>query len=131
MLSREDIYGWILAMDVVKHLGLNHFRLKDHASRIQLTEEDHERFDRATDEITQVLQSENASFPWTIQRVFRSGSLERGTAVRGHVDVDLVCFLEKNDRLKTLDDFVRLRKDVLCDIAAEFADYFKWGVEHK
>ena len=109
--------------------------LSDHASKISLSRNDEDRkwFDCATDEIIQKLNSKDAWFKWSFKRIVRSGSLERGTAVRGHVDVDLVCFVEMRPEhgLNTPDDFIRLRKEILHDIAKKFGQVDKWELKWK
>ena len=95
---------------------------------IQLQQPDKDRYGVAIDEVVRFLQAHDPSFPWSIKRVVKSGSLKRGTAVRGHADVDLVCFIERcpNKGLTNHEKFLEMRQRIINDIADKFGKAHRW-----
>ena len=82
-------------------------------NQVQLAKETKDNYNKAVDEIVSFLNSrpdygsgKPRDFPWKFKRVFKSGSLQKGTAVRGHADVDLVCFIEKGKTLQEPEEFL-------------------------
>ena len=100
---------------------------------VQLPKETKENYSRAVQEIVSFLNlradygsGQPRDFPWKFKRVFKSGSLQKGTAVRGHADVDLVCFIEKGKNLQSPKEFLKKRGQILDDIANKFGGYHNW-----
>lgn len=87
-----------------------------------------ERYNKAVDEIVRFLQTESPSFRWKVSRVVKSGSLAKGTAVSDHVDIDLVCFIERSplQKLEHPKDFLEKRLKIVNDIADKFGNEFGW-----
>ena len=93
-------------------------------TQIQLSRPETESFNEAVDATVRFLQSPSASFPWSIKRVVKSGSLAKGTAVKGFVDIDLVCFMEKSDVLQSPEDFIARRSEIINAITAKLQSNF-------
>jgi len=103
---------------------------------IQVPESLQREYKVAVDEIASFLRSNNdygsgqpRDFPWKFKRVFKSGSLVKGTAVRGHADVDLVCFIERSKGMTQPIEFLRMRETIIEDITRKFGAYFRWVKE--
>ena len=90
------------------------------------------RYNAAVDQIVRFLQCRDELFAWSIRRVVKSGSLCKGTAVRGQCDVDLVCFIEKcpSRGMVEPEDFLRYRTAIISDIAEKVARQFNWSSRH-
>ena len=106
------------------------------SSEVQLPKETQKKYNAAVEEIVSFLakpadygSGQPRDFPWKFKRVFKSGSLTKGTAVRRHADVDLVCFIEKSKELREPVEFLRLRETIIEDIANKFGAYYKWTKE--
>jgi len=105
---------------------------------IQLPDDVKTDYKVAVDEIATFLRSNKdygcgqpRDFPWKFKRVILSGSIDKGTAVRGHADVDLVCFIEssKSAGMTQPIEFLRMRETIIEDITRKFGAYFKWVKE--
>lgn len=103
------------------------------AKELQLQEESKRKFGVATDEIVSFLQDSSTGqfrhFPWRFKRILKSGSLAKGTAVKGYADLDLVCFVEKSRRVPDPDELLRKRETIIADIADKFGVHFRWVKE--
>ena len=98
------------------------------SNNVQLPINIQNEYKRGIDVVASFLKEETNG-QWRFKRIVKSGSLFKGTAVRGHADVDLVCFIEKNSQMRSPEDFLSKRQSIIEDIAEEFGAYFSWVKE--
>ena len=72
------------------------------------------------------LQTSSLKFPWKIKRVYKGGSLAKGTGIRDNVDLDLCVFIEKTEEMLIPEEFLEKRKEIVQDVADKFARRFHW-----
>ena len=97
------------------------------SNKVQLPTDIQGEYKCGLHEVKTFLESRNIR--WSFKRIVKSGSLFKGTAVRGHADVDLVCFIERNSLMRSPEEFLSKRQLIIEDIANEFGAYFKWVKE--
>ncbi|KAL8609119.1 hypothetical protein ACOMHN_046725 [Nucella lapillus] len=75
------------------------------------------------DDFVRFLHSEFNTAPYSVARVLKSGSLGKGTAVRGSADIDLVVIL---NGLRTISDLVEQRPHLLGRLEKAVNGYLPW-----
>ena len=72
------------------------------------------------------LQTSSLKFPWKIKRVYKGGSLAKGTGIKDNVDLDLSVYIEKTAQMLTPAEFLENRREIVKDVADKFAIRFNW-----